>query len=81
MKTGNGVAYIFGALLALTANLSSPSLARAHQQLPSACDRSNPATCLYISDLAYDVGEISRVRLTDTTRNNYDLWLVIPAIP
>ena len=47
------------------------------QALPSSCDRADPTTCLYTSDLAYAVGEIDGVHLTDTARNNYDLPLVI----
>lgn len=47
------------------------------QALPPACDRANPATCLYTSDLTYTVGEISQVSLTDTVRNNYEIPLVI----
>ena len=67
-----------GALaLVCVTSLGAESLARAFAQLPPTCDRSNPTTCLYTSDLLYSVGEISRVRLTDTTRNNYDIWLVI----
>jgi hypothetical protein len=60
-------------LLAL-AIVGSPA---AGGELPSSCDRADPATCLYTSDLAYDVGEIDGVQLTDTARNNYDLPLVI----
>jgi predicted dienelactone hydrolase len=32
---------------------------------------------LYTSDLAYDVGEIKRVSLTDTERDNYEIPLII----
>jgi hypothetical protein len=53
----------------------SPLLAQ--QALPSSCDRADPATCLYTSDLAYDVAEIDGVSLTDTTRDNYEVPLVI----
>ena len=77
MKQGKGVLWIICLLVVLMASFGGLSLARAHQPLPPGCDRSNPATCLYISDLAYAVGEVIRVRLTDPARNNYDIWLVI----
>jgi hypothetical protein len=64
----------FGPLIAALAT-SSPLAA--HQALPSSCDRADPATCLYTSDLAYDVGEISGVSLTDSTRSNYQIQLII----
>jgi hypothetical protein len=47
------------------------------QDLPAACDRADPATCLYTSDLVYDVGEIDGVQLSDATRDSYDIPLVI----
>ena len=61
-------------LLLALAIVGSPA---ARGELPSSCDRSAPATCLYTSDLAYDVGEIDGVSLTDTARGDYDLVLVI----
>jgi hypothetical protein len=63
---------IAGAAVALAA--AAPLSAQA---LPSSCDRADPATCLYTSDLAYDVGEIDGVQLTDAARGNYDIPLVI----
>lgn len=61
------------------ATLSACQLNMAPQvgALPPACDHTNSATCLYTSDLAYDVGEISQVSLTDTVRNNYVIPLLI----
>jgi hypothetical protein len=61
-------------LLLALAIVGSPA---ARGELPSSCDRGAPATCLYTSDLAYDVGEIDGVSLTDTARGDYDLGLVI----
>ena len=61
-------------LLLALAIVGSPA---ARGELPSSCDRGAPATCLYTSDLAYDVGEIDGVSLTDTGRGDYDLGLVI----
>lgn len=45
--------------------------------LPSTCDPADPATCLYTSDLAYEVGEIDQVSLIDSARNHYEIPLVI----
>ena len=64
-------------LVTVLAILALSSPATAHQDLPSSCDRADPATCLYTSDLVYDVGEVDGVQLTDTTRDNYEIRLVI----
>jgi predicted dienelactone hydrolase len=66
----------FGLAVAALA-IATASPLTAHEPLPSSCDSAASATCLYTSDLAYDVGEIGEVQLTDTARNNYDLPLVI----
>jgi hypothetical protein len=77
VQQGTSIFNVCGLLVALLATLALASSVTAHQALPSSCDRANPATCLYTSDLTYNVGEIRQVRLTDAARNNYDLWLVI----
>jgi dienelactone hydrolase len=76
-KLEPGASGPFGHLVAAMAALAVTSPISAQQALPSACDRADPATCLYSSELAYDVGEIDGVSLTDTARDNYDLPLVI----
>ena len=49
----------------------------AQQALPASCDRSMPETCLYTSDLRFDVGVIEDVSLVDAARNNYAIKLLI----
>jgi hypothetical protein len=66
----------FGLVVAALA-MATASPLTAHEPLPSSCDPADPASCLYTSDLAYEVGEIAGVQLTDTARNNYHLPLVI----
>jgi hypothetical protein len=53
----------FRLLVATTAMVAMTSPLTAQQVLPSSCDRADPATCLYTSDLAYDVGEIGATSL------------------
>lgn len=81
MKQSNRVCNALGPIVALLAMIAisacSINTAPQIQALPPTCDRANPATCLYTSDLAYDVGEISQVSLTDTVRNNYEIPLII----
>jgi hypothetical protein len=52
----------------------APSAAR---RLPSTCDQVDPESCLYTSDLDYDVGVVSGVSLTDADRHDYEIPLVI----
>jgi hypothetical protein len=66
-----------GRLLLAALAVSATSSLTAQAQLPSSCDRADPASCLYTSDLAFDVGEIDGVSLIDAARDAYEVGLVI----
>jgi len=62
-------------LLAAAASLAP--LGSAAQLLPPGCDAANPPACLYTSDLDFPVDSLVRVQLTDPSRNNYGIGMVI----
>jgi hypothetical protein len=41
------------------------------------CDRANPESCLYVSDLNYRDGQIGPFLLVDPARNNYEFSVLI----
>jgi hypothetical protein len=43
----------------------------------SGCDGSNPETCLYVSDLHYNVGIADGIVLVDPARGNYEIPLLV----
>ena len=65
--------------LAFGATFAVPALATTAEphRLPAACDPSDPETCLYTSDLTYDVGVVSDVSLVDPDRDGYEVPLLI----
>ena len=46
-------------------------------RLAAACDPTDPESCLYSSDLTFDVGIVNGVSLTDPARSDYEIPLVI----
>jgi dienelactone hydrolase len=46
-------------------------------RLPAACDPADPESCLYTSDLSFDVGVVEGVSLIDADRSDYVIPLVI----
>ena len=65
--------------LALGATFAVPALATTAEphRLPAACDPSDPETCLYTSELSYDVGVVRDVSLVDPDRHDYEIPLLI----
>ena len=65
--------------LALGATFAVPALATTAEphRLPAACDPSDPETCLYASELSYDVGVVRDVSLVDPDRHDYEIPLLI----
>ena len=51
--------------------------AAAAGRLPAACDPTDPESCLYSSDLTFDVGIVDGVSLTDPARSDYEIPLLI----
>ncbi len=68
----------FSLIVVLTALFAfSTHNASRRRKLPPDCGSEDPTACLYTSDLTYPVGVIQQVSLFDTTRNNYEVGLVI----
>ena len=46
-------------------------------RLPATCDPADPESCLYTSDLSFDVGVVEDVSLVDADRSGYEVPLLI----
>jgi hypothetical protein len=62
--------------LALAAVVASVSSADA-RKLTSACNPSEPETCLYVSDLSYSAAATDEIVLTDSARGDYPIPLIV----
>jgi hypothetical protein len=72
-----GLAGAATGILPSTAGNSGGAEATSMLQLPATCDPADPPSCLYTSDLHFDVGVVRGVSLTDHDRDDYEIPLLI----
>lgn len=62
---------LVGPVQPLTGEAATPT------RLPATCDPADPESCLYTSDLSFDVGVVEGVSLVDADRSGYEVPLLI----